>query len=246
MDIVDYHNVIVVDCLSRLFRKSRRSKSAVTAWTIIEDTHPDLDIDVEPEDVEASLYSLFGTLDVVETPHAAPRFLVEKAALDNVIRLIGDTHPDTRRAMKLTSDLGWDWLGESITGAYEKAKSVSEPDGLWEPLAIDRPDATALEIADTFETLAEQVRGDNGYASTAPAERNEVVRRLGEAAEWLRHVEHLTASSVQVYLIWPLETLAARFSAKTAIGKAAQFAAGVVAAWLKSHGLKVLDKLFGS
>jgi hypothetical protein len=247
MDIVDYHNVVVLDYLLRTSRKGSKKRIALTAMHVVNEKNSQLEIDIEPEDVERSLFALFGSLDVIETPHASPRFLLDRSTIDDLLDKISESHPETRRAMVLTSDLGWDWLQESIERAFEQdPPSETFVGDKWEPLEVRPADPKTTELAEAIDALAEQVRADNGYAASVPAERNEVVRRLGETSDWLRNAEYLTASAVQVYLVWPLETLAARFSAKTAIGKATQFATGVVAAWLKAHGVKVLDRLFGN
>lgn len=134
-------------------------------------------------------------------------------------------------------------LQDSVYDSFISAVSEADDED-WEPLEFERPDENAIKSADSIDELITTVSSDNGYAANEPAEREEVILRLEQASEWLRKAEHLTASALQAYVLWPLETLAARFSALTAIGAATKFTVGIISAWLKSKGLKALDGLF--
>ena len=135
-------------------------------------------------------------------------------------------------------------MEDSAYDAIIAAAASEDSDAEWEPLELERPDAEAGKAADSIDALIEVISSDNGYAANEPAEREEVILRLRQASDWIRNAEYLTASAFQAYVVWPLETLASRFSVGTAIGSAAKFAVGVVTAWLKSRGLKVLDGMF--
>jgi hypothetical protein len=139
---------------------------------------------------------------------------------------------------------GREYVESFADHVYDSIIQPSGDEDDWAPLEIERPDQEAEKAATAIESLSEKIRSDNGYAATEPAEREEILRRLSDAADWLRKAEYLTASAVQVYVVWPFETLISRFPVKTAIGSATKVAGTIVMAWLKARGIKILDGLF--
>lgn len=124
-------------------------------------------------------------------------------------------------------------------GSSQQSRTVE-----WEPLPVERPDAELGEAVEKLTDLKGLVQQDNGYAVAAGLERDDVVSRLSAAIEYLDHCSVVSYSAVQVFILWPLERLLARFSPKTAVGIAAELAWETLKGWLKHRGIKGLDDLF--
>jgi hypothetical protein len=126
-----------------------------------------------------------------------------------------------------------------------EAEDFEKPDREWEPLPLDRDDQTLREAIIKLDDAIEQVRVDNGYAVTVPEERNYVLERLSSLADRLKHGTHVSYAYVVRNGLEPLNTLIRRF-AKAALEISASAARGALLEWLKQHGIKLLQGIFGS
>lgn len=182
---------------------------------------------------------------IVETPHAAARFIF---GLESTQTFVGGElrENDILGIMLLQEELGWAWLFESAKNAKNGvtfAESLLQ-DQAWAPLPIDRPDPDLDDCVKQLEAVGELVREDNGYSASEPAERDEVLSRLEAGIRYLNQASLVTATAMQVYVVWPLTRLLSRFSAQTAVGTAAALAKEVFKAWLKERGIKMMDSWF--
>jgi hypothetical protein len=117
-------------------------------------------------------------------------------------------------------------------------------DDKWAPLPIERPDEYLNSVTDQLAQLREAISKDNGYAASEPSEREEVVYRLKVGIDYLNSASIVIYTAVDVYVVWPVKQILARFTTATIIGKAATLAISVVTEWLKNRGVQFLDDLF--
>ena len=189
--------------------------------------------------------SQLGYVRSISTPHARLRYTFDLRPIRGIYLGRADPSP-LARAATISKELGWDWLKESLTNS-QNGVPVNDPasgDPSWAPLAIDRPDEKLDEAIRALSEVEALVRADNGYAASEPAERDEVVSRLEAGISYLKNASLVTATSVEVYLVWPFQKLLSRFPVDTAVGTVATLAVSVVREWLKGIGVKVLSAIF--
>ncbi len=105
----------------------------------------------------------------------------------------------------------------------------SEAKDQWTPLKIDREsDEFKSALAATEEAL-EKVRSDNGYAASAPEERNAILESLQAGIDRLKSAA--TVEQVRSLILGPLSYLARKFL-DTGIGEVAKRAFSMVSDWL--------------
>jgi len=137
-----------------------------------------------------------------------------------------------------------EFLGSASKEQEPQAGEAAEVEPEWSPLVIERVEPEYIDALKALEDAAKSVESDNGYAATAPIERAEVVIRLRGAIELLKSAPALTASAIQVYIVWPMEKLASRFSPATVTGAALKFAWDTLSTWIKKRGGELLDGIF--
>lgn len=148
-------------------------------------------------------------------------------------------------------DGGHSWLREAIDSISTRfgeliitKNDFKTEDQDWEPIPLDRrSDDKLKEALRTVDATIEEVRADNGYAATAPEERNYVLDKLRSANKRLSEDAQITWMYLKNFVLEPLGILISRFG-KASVGVAAGAAKKAVIDWLKSKGINILDDLF--
>ncbi|UGX93514.1 hypothetical protein G6321_00049330 [Bradyrhizobium barranii subsp. barranii] len=117
------------------------------------------------------------------------------------------------------------------------------PPDEWEPIPIDRHDPAFQEMERTLEVALDEIAGSNGYASSAPEERNYVVAQLTRLRDALKTEAHIQWMMIKTFGIEPLAIPAKRYG-KGAIGIAAKAASQAIQEWLKKVATKVIEWFF--
>jgi hypothetical protein len=257
MESPEYAKVIILDAVLDLMLQGRESEKYCTRRSLLDSCNKYLaseKISVPIDIFDDSLDELIATglMEVVETPHAAPRLFINRGAIQNFSNMAtasgGDGISDVYWHY---GKLGRDWLIESFANSIGRQVNEIAPDSRpieniqqWSPLKIERPDEKLDRTVQSLSELEASVRAENGYAATEPAERDEVLSRIQAGINYLNSASLVTATSVEVYLVWPFQKLLARFPVDTVIGAAATLSASVVREWLKGLGVKVLSSIF--
>ncbi|WP_298125230.1 hypothetical protein [Brevundimonas sp.] len=122
-------------------------------------------------------------------------------------------------------------------------RALDTPDK-WEPLPIETGDAELAQVKARLTDLVETVEKDNGYRSSAPDERADVLAALGAARKILDDASSFTYSHLVAYVFTPLEKLSRRFDPQTVIGSAARLFWDAVKGWVKKKIGIGLDNIF--
>ena len=116
-----------------------------------------------------------------------------------------------------------------------KGDGVADPVSLeikdtWEPLPLERHSKKFDEAVSATESALREIEGNNGYAESAPEERDRVVWSLKEG---LKHMREGLPSRDQViaYALKPLKFVAEKF-AGASMGEMAKAAVKALLAWL--------------
>lgn len=119
-------------------------------------------------------------------------------------------------------------LPDSIIAKYaaklevEKNSTQSQTEDVWEPLKIDKAATDYVEAVEKVETAIAKIRADNGYASTEPEERDNIVGALDSGLTRLKNGMP-TRDELRALLLRPLKYITKRF-ADTALGEVAKAA----------------------
>jgi hypothetical protein len=114
------------------------------------------------------------------------------------------------------------------------------PPDEWEPIPIDRQNPAFQEVQRTLEIAVREVESNNGYASSAPEERNYVVVQLTRLREALKTEAQVQWMVIKTFGIDPLAIVAKRFG-KAAVGMAALAASQALQEWLKKVATKAIE-----
>jgi hypothetical protein len=126
----------------------------------------------------------------------------------------------------------------------ELASNIEQVDGKeWEPIPLDRADVELANVTQALDSVAEELRGANGYAATNPEEKAFVQDKLSAVAKRLKEESQISWMYLQEFAFKPLGMLIERFG-KAAIGLAALTAREAFKSWLKSKGISFLDSSF--
>lgn len=230
--------------VAKRLRPQKAKDALVNAWGIANDKPSQIDADLEPEQLERAVQRLFPNAQIIATPHARARYRISQDDFRPVYDRLQTADTGFARAWRLTAELGWDWLNESLDSAYEAVESGEPTEQAWEPLELDREEPELKQVIAQIEEVKNLVERDNGYAASEPAERYEVLAGLRSAVDVLRNAPLATATALRVYIAWPLERLLSRFNAETFIGGAAKLAKDIFVAWLKKRGAEQIDDWF--
>jgi hypothetical protein len=144
-----------------------------------------------------------------------------------------------------------DWLRHalrSLNNTYDNLEitpaDFKNPDQEWEPLPLDRTDPALQKAIGALDDTIEQVRADNGYNATVPEERNYVLDGLSAVSKRLKEATAVSVPYIQKYALEPLGMIMRRFK-DAALGVAAAAARQAVIEFLKQHGIKLLQGIFG-
>ena len=113
-----------------------------------------------------------------------------------------------------------------------KNNAIEDSD-IWEPLKIDRNSTQSQDVIQALEKIIEDIRSNNGYASTEPEERAHILSSLETGLTMIR--EYMPSKQQIIsFIIQPLRYLIQKFS-DTAIGETAKTAIRVVINWLSQN-----------
>jgi hypothetical protein len=141
-----------------------------------------------------------------------------------------------------------EWLRQSIIAVNNRAwqLSLSETDfqnevpDQWEPIPIDRSDPLFQKAERDVENALEEIESSNGYAATAPNERNYVVDQLSNFVRYLKNEGQIQWMQIKVFALEPLARVIERFG-NAAVGLAANAAKQAILDWLKKCATKIFD-----
>jgi hypothetical protein len=142
-------------------------------------------------------------------------------------------------------------IGIQLTNAQSDASAIIEIDerndqssneDLWEPIPLDRSDEQQRKAVEALDRIFEELRGDNGYASTNPEEKAFVQDKLSAVSKRLRDDVHISWMYLADFAFKPLGIVIKRFGS-AAVGVAATAAREALISWLKSKGISFLDDL---
>ncbi|MDZ4366456.1 MAG: hypothetical protein U0987_05430 [Afipia sp.] len=138
----------------------------------------------------------------------------------------------------LQSDIGS--TTKEINVVDERTKDESEAD--WEPIPLNRDDTKLKDAISALDRVAEELRGDNGYATANPEEKAFVRDKLSAVTKRLKEETYISWMYLNEFAIKPLRILIDRFGG-AAIGLAAVAAKEAIKDWLKKKGIAFLDDL---
>jgi hypothetical protein len=121
--------------------------------------------------------------------------------------------------------------GIAATPEAADASAVT-PEPEWEPLKIDRQSVIVQEAINASEAALHEIEGSNGYATTAPEERNGVVNVIRGTLAAIREGSPSKQAIIQG-LLQPLKFITKKF-ADTTMGEIAKLAVAKIIAWLIS------------
>lgn len=128
--------------------------------------------------------------------------------------------------------------------SHSSDRSALDTPDKWEPLPIETGDPELAQVRTYLTDLVETVEKDNGYRSSAPDERADVLAALGAARKILDDASSFTYSHLVAYVFTPLEKLSRRFDAQTVIGTAARLFWDALKGWVKKKIGIGLDNIF--
>lgn len=112
------------------------------------------------------------------------------------------------------------------------ADGVDGADDSWEPLKIDRRSQEYEQAVEVIEEALGVIEGNNGYATSVPEERGQIVWSIKEGLRAIK--ENLPSyAQVQSMVVQPLRFVSKKF-AETAMGEIAKKALGHLFTWLAS------------
>lgn len=155
-----------------------------------------------------------------------------------------------RKKVESYTDESYDLLiaklgDEAAAAVYSASGSISAPSSdKWEPLPIEIGDAGLKPVKEALAEVIELVQDNNGYTSEHPNERAEILSALKGAQLMFEQACQFGYSGFVTFVVWPLERLAKRFPAQTAIGVATTFLWDSIKAWAKERVGVGLDEIF--
>jgi hypothetical protein len=127
----------------------------------------------------------------------------------------------------------------SETSEITQSKILAGED-LWEPIPLDRTDQLQKGAVEAVDRIIEELRGDNGYATTNPEEKAFVQDKLSAVAKRLKEDSQISWMYLLEFAFKPLGIVIKRFGG-AAVGVAALVAKDALTSWLKSKGISFLD-----
>jgi len=103
---------------------------------------------------------------------------------------------------------------------------------VWEPIPIDRGNEDYVQMLSASQAALQQIEGSNGYADSAPEERNGIVLSIKGALQTISDGQP-SRHYIRVSLVGPLQFIAKKFS-EGLIGQFAKSAAEAVLKWLEN------------
>jgi hypothetical protein len=131
---------------------------------------------------------------------------------------------------------------EFITNAAISESSDNE-EAQWEPIPLDRADNKQEAAIKALDKIIEDLRSDNGYASSNPEEKAFVQEGLSATSKRLKEDTQTSWMYIREFALKPIQILIKRFGV-AAIGLAASAAKEALLVWLKSKGVNFLDGIF--
>ncbi len=202
--------------------------------------------------LEAGLRRLItaGALDVIAGPFE-PNLYERSDAFDAVwSSYVEDPRSPFHRYNRIVNPQQAEpWLRaalQAISGEAGRLK-ISEDDwsdvapDQWEPLPLDRDQPLLRSAMDAVDTAINDIRSDNGYAATAPDEREYVLEGLTPFQQRLR-----TASSIAMpFIQTAIDRLAivVRRLGESAVGESAKAARAAIFEWVKDQAAHLLSYL---
>lgn len=157
------------------------------------------------------------------------RYKISEAGILMVERHLRNKNTDIAHYFERGDDALDDIAG--LNAIFMTSQEAWEVDP-WTPLEIDRSDPAYVDTVNAVEQAIETIRGDNGFASTHPDQRNAILASLEDGLKWFKE---RTPSRAQIYsmLIAPLQWLSTNFS-KVLLGEAAKKAAQLLVDYIHS------------
>jgi hypothetical protein len=106
--------------------------------------------------------------------------------------------------------------------------SGHKSDDVWRPLPIDREAPEYSEAVESIGEAVQIVEQDNGYPTSDPEERNQIVDSLKTGLQWIKEGAPSLAQ-IRATVVAPLKFLASKFSG-AAMGEAAKVAVAKITA----------------
>lgn len=189
-----------------------------------------------------------GLVDVIGDEFA-PNILRRRASYWDAWRKSIENEHSPFAKFEAAGDGARDWLRRAIDSVNHNFKelAIEEADfeqkhHEWEPIPLDRADKNLQEATKKLDETIEELRKDNGYASTHPEEKTYVLEKLRAVSKRLKEDTQISWMYIRDFALAPLGILAQRFG-RAAIGILATAARKTLTDWLKSRGINVLDDL---
>jgi hypothetical protein len=138
----------------------------------------------------------------------------------------------------VAGDGGDTWIGSALD-TINKQLSEAEPESEgseeisadeWEPLAIDRDSESFRSAMEATEKAIETIEQNNGYATSAPEERDGIVNTLRGTLDALKHGRP-SRGAVMEGMLSPLKYISKKFS-DSVMGEIAKVAVTALIKWL--------------
>jgi hypothetical protein len=134
-----------------------------------------------------------------------------------------------------------------LSGNFSEAHGITESETpaietAWEPIPLDRNDPSQTEAIEALDHIIEELRADNGYATTYPEEKAFVQDKLLAVTKRIKVDSQISWMYLQEFAFKPLAILVQRFG-KAAIGMTASAAREALSSWLKSKGIDFLNNI---
>jgi hypothetical protein len=135
-----------------------------------------------------------------------------------------------------------DWLVAALMGVNSQFGSldIQESDFgnkleelQWEPIPLERTNEKLIAATTALDEAIEQIEQNNGYATTAPGEREHVLENLKAATKSLKERGHIYWAQLRSWAMEPLTRVVNRFG-NAAVGVSSSAAKEALIDWLKS------------
>jgi hypothetical protein len=187
-----------------------------------------------------------GLLEVLDDPFGPQMLFRTDSFHDDLNRLAENRASPFHRFRRIKEPLPWLFsalasLEETRVELGVEAEDMAIDE--WAPLELDRSESELIALIQSVDDTVEKVRGDNGYAASAPQERAFTLQSLVAFSTTLKEAAATSLPYIRHYAIEPLAVLGRRF-ARGALELTITTAKEALKAWLKKHGLDWLNELW--
>jgi hypothetical protein len=154
-----------------------------------------------------------------------------------------DGYKITRRGIEGINKIDDEEYGQIQASLNLNTATAEKAPSDWEPIPLNREEEKQKAAVEKLDEVIEELRGDNGYATSNPEEKVFVQDKLAAVSKRLKEDSHISWMYLREFVFAPLTILIKRFGG-AAVGVAAVAAKEAFTSWLKGKGISILDGMF--